>query len=473
MILNPKRIPLTQKGLAQTGLALALCLGALSLEAQSIEKPSTTESPVKKVSELEALRQEAIRRNNALVGYSYTYGFSLKPKGDEIKTLKLHSPSAQTLTVSFWMESLKGPLDARLLGQDGKALFSFQGIQSENTFTCEVPEGPLRLEIDASKSNGGYAHLGVKGSILTLESLDARASEIPADPSKGFHWPYILYLPEKFSHPCLLVRPINTGFATTNIETLRLAAIGESNDYKNMADSLECPLLLPIFPRPTQDEKDNLYLHALTRESLLTEKPEWKRVDLQLLAMIQDAKTRLNTKGFSMHAKSLFWGFSASGSFVTRFSMIHPQAVLAAATVAGGAWPIAPTTEWEGEALTYPVGLSDLEKLTGKKPDMKAIKALPRLLFRGEKDTNDDAIHRDSYSKLDEEFLFKHFGDTPLSRWKKAQKIYAKQGLNARFVFMPDTGHDDRPAKPEIFKFFKAQLEKAFGNKTPISNTQK
>ena len=48
-------------------------------------------------------------------------------------------------------------------------------------------------------------------------------------------------------------------------------------------------VLTPVFPRPALDTaEDNLYVHALSRESMLAREPSLYRIDLQLLAMAKD-----------------------------------------------------------------------------------------------------------------------------------------------------------------------------------------
>lgn len=331
---------------------------------------------------------------------------------------------------------------------------------------CDFPKGICTFEMDASNGKGGRANLDIEGTVITVKTMDPFTREIAANPKQGFHWPYLLFTPKQIKYPCLLVRPNNTGFDADEIESLRFPAIGEINHNKHLAEELGCPLLVPIFPRPSQESCNNLYLHALTRDSLLAEKEEWKRVDLQLIAMMDDARAQLKSQGLDISTKALFSGFSASGSFVSRFSMLHPERALAVVAGGLGGWPIAPVTEWKGKTLTFPLGLGDFKHMTGKKANLKAIKAVPRLYFRGESDLNDDAIFRDSYAKEDELYLFQEFGTTPLPRWKTAEQIYRKEGMNTRLIFYPDTGHEEtEAARSEMKTFFEAHLKKTFHEK--------
>lgn len=59
-------------------------------------------------------------------------------------------------------------------------------------------------------------------------------------------------------------------------------------------------------------------MHALDRDALTTEIEGLKRIDRQLISMIDDARERMKQKGLVLNEKVLMAGFSASGMFVNR-----------------------------------------------------------------------------------------------------------------------------------------------------------
>jgi hypothetical protein len=62
-------------------------------------------------------------------------------------------------------------------------------------------------------------------------------------------------------------------------------------------------------------------------------------------------------------------------------------------------------------------------------------------------------------SKADEELVFRLFGPTPVSRWKKAEGLYAKAGLDARFVLYPGIAHEvTKDVDADVAKFFEERL---------------
>ena len=132
----------------------------------------------------------------------------------------------------------------------------------------------------------------------------------------------------------LLVEPNNTGKLADDL-AVHLAAARDLADKAIggfVARELALPLLVPVFPRPEKEWE--LYTHQLDRDTLLVAAGPLQRLDLQLLAMIDDARARLASRGMNLPAKVLLTGFSASGSFVNRFTALHPERVQAAA--AGG-----------------------------------------------------------------------------------------------------------------------------------------
>jgi len=162
----------------------------------------------------------------------------------------------------------------------------------------------------------------------------------------------VTHMPREVRAPFLLAAPNNTGFTTTDPELLAASGACTAASNADLADHLGMPIIVPLFPRPSvSGVEENLYLHALTRASLLTQLPEYARVDLQFIAMLDDAVSTLADQGMKVSRRILMTGFSASGSFVSRFAMLHPDRVLAVAAGSPGGWPVAPVTKDGGLML--------------------------------------------------------------------------------------------------------------------------
>lgn len=433
-----------------------LFLALLTLVSAAPAKPGATP--------LRALQAEAARQDEALVRahFNLTRGFTLKNDGPGFQ-LELLFPDADERELNFWTDAQEGSAELRILAPDGKVLSVWTGRSGEVALTATLPPGAYQVRLETQGSGYRVASLGVKGTVAQPCAVDAaRVLQIPATPSAGFRWPYLLYLPEKPNAGHLLVAPNNTGFLSEDVALLHASATCTVHEQAKLADALGTPVLVPLFPRPTATgDAEDLYLHALTRGALEAQRIDLKRVDLQLLAMVKDARARLAARGVEAKGKLLLTGFSASGSFVNRFAVLHPEAVLAVASASPGGWPLAPVAQLDGEPLPYPVGLSGLDGLIGSTPSVDALRQVRWLFLLGAQDDNDAVPHRDSFSAADQALIFRRFGKTPVRRWKKAEALYRSAGLNARFRLYPRTGHEVSDAmQADTLRFFQDALRR-------------
>jgi predicted esterase len=274
--------------------------------------------------------------------------------------------------------------------------------------------------------------------------------KVEADAAKGFTYPYYLYIPDALRAEAaknqahnLLVAPNNTGALNDDL------AAHEKNVKQKMMQmglafgKLNVPVLMPVFPRPATDWK--IYTHALDRDSMLTEKAEYKRLDLQLAAMIRHARERFAAENIKIDERVLMYGFSASGMFVNRFAFLHPDLVKAVAGGSPGGWAIAPSKEFKGKTLRYPIGTGDLKSVAGRKLDSKNLKKVAFFIFMGDKDENDSVVFGDGYEDEDKNLVFELFGKTPLERWDASRKLYAENRLRAEFKLYPGVAHKVTP----------------------------
>ncbi len=283
-------------------------------------------------------------------------------------------------------------------------------------------------------------------------------------PGGDFAWPYYLYTPSSVSQQTethLLVMPNNTGYTSDDPAVHEEAARQLIMRYEDHAEKLGAPLLVPTFPRPHTNWR--IYTHALDRDTLLTDDVGLQRIDLQLIAMIDDARDRLGTAAgtaqVSIAPQILMDGFSASGMFVNRFAVLHPELVEAAAVGSPGGWPIAPVSEWEQETLRYPIGVADLNEVAGEAFQLEAFRSVPLLFYIGDADTNDSVPYTDGYDPVDKELVFRLFGETPLARWPIAEQIYQAAGCSAQFVTYPGVGHEVSPQMTsDVEAFLKSHM---------------
>jgi predicted esterase len=231
-------------------------------------------------------------------------------------------------------------------------------------------------------------------------------TKIPENPSKGFYWPYYLSIPNSLQDPSVLfVEPNNSGYPALD-HVFHDAKAAELLYHRtarvNATWGLHVPILVPTFPRSygIYTQSGNLWLpHDCNC-------PELERADLQLIAMIDDAKERLRSMGHIIGNKVFMNGFSASCGFTGMFTIIHPELTKAAAC--GGGLP----DEYD------PQRISTLEALIGSPIDLQSYFNVPLYLYMGDQDSNYDA-----------------------DLWLLTRQFYESAGARTQLVLYPGVGH--------------------------------
>jgi dienelactone hydrolase len=298
-------------------------------------------------------------------------------------------------------------------------------------------------------------------SAQTVGDISSQIVKIEAQPAKGFAYPYYLYVPKAMREQdkdgrktrTILVIPNNAGKSSDDFNIHEEDVKRKFKRNVEVADRLGVALLTPVFPRPQTDWK--IYTHALDRDAMTTDKKEFARFDLQLVAMIDDARARLAKEKLKFDKRVLMLGWSASAMFVNRFTFLHPKRIKAATIGSPGGWAIAPVANFKEKPLRYPIGTNDFKSISGEKLDMKNLRKVPLFIFLGERDENDSVVFRDSYEKEDEDLIFALFGKTPVERWDISKKLYQDNKLNAEFRLYPNIAHAlTKEIFDDIFAFF-------------------
>lgn len=299
-----------------------------------------------------------------------------------------------------------------------------------------------------------------KSVITTIDTV----IKIEAHPELGFNYAYYLRIPKGLNSEqvqYLLVETNNSGVndtlsfheKETYLETIR-NSLGAS-----LCSNLKVPFLIPIFPRPAKEWE--LYTHAFDRDVASIKEGAMKRLDLQLIAMIEHSKTVLKKYGIATKEKFLMNGFSASGTFANRFTLIHPT--LVAGTACGGinAIPILCVKKLEKIELKYPIGISDFEQLFGTTVNLEEYKKVPQFIYMGENDKNDAVLFDDAYSKAERKLIFKLLGQQLIpDRFSKCESVYIENKVNSTFKVYPGIGHQtDRKVLNEVVDFFTKIME--------------
>lgn len=299
------------------------------------------------------------------------------------------------------------------------------------------------LGCDGGGGNAGGESNGSNGSAGSKEMIIAA----DPDPSKGFYWPYHLFVPENPSEPLpLLIEPVSTSTAEWVDLDQDYGAIIADEDARSNAETifdrfsdLKLSILVPWFPGLVGSDWGDGFFYPihLERDTFLVDDERLKRLDLQLIAMIDDASARLSSLGIELQEDVLLNGFSSTGIFVNRFVHLHPDQVLAAAIGAPGVYQM-PVSTWQDETVSYPVGISNLAELTGEAFDLEGFQATPLFIYIGREDTNDPVgLEEDE----DEEQIQRLFGSDLITRFNSAKSVYESVDSNSHFKIYEGVGH--------------------------------
>lgn len=267
---------------------------------------------------------------------------------------------------------------------------------------------------------------------------------VPANPKSEFEYPYFLLLPESSSNlekHYLIVESNNSGVQSdfsTHIEKTRKEILGKGPGPM-VAEDLKMPLLVPVFPR----NKDSvmIYTHALDRDSMLLKNDQRERLDLQLLRMTEDARKKLALLKIVIEKKFVMVGFSASGTFSNRFAILHPSSLLAVSSGAVNSIPTLPIASIDDTKLIYPIGIGDIEEITGTEFDRESWKSLAQMIYMGAIDDNDTLKFSDAFSDDERKIVYDLIGKDMAKRWSKTQSIYLDEKANTTLVTYGQIGH--------------------------------
>lgn len=303
---------------------------------------------------------------------------------------------------------------------------------------------------------------------VSCENEKGRLIQIQANETTGFHFPYFLYIPEKMdtaNSQFLIVEPNNSGFTSDDFdEHLEKAKRVASKDFylgNFLARQLNYPLLVPVFPRPA--ENWHIYTHSLDRDAMNQRGNDLERMDLQLLGMVEDAQIRLKETGYSAQQQFLLTGFSASGTFANRFSMIHPERILAVAAGGLNGLLMLPTDSLHGHAMSYPLGTCDFADRFEKPFQLETFRQTPQFWFMGELDENDAIPYADGYDEDERNLIYETLGEQMQpERWTNCALQYEAHHIEATIKTYPGVGHEHpETVKQDLLKFFESAIDQA------------
>jgi len=306
---------------------------------------------------------------------------SIPPLNSSEESLSFIVEDKQDYNIKLWWEGLTGKTEVIILDEKNEIVYQQKSRTLTSEINTELMAGQYKMLVKQSYFTGAIA-MGFEGITISHRLDDQYYTYVHKSPDKGFNFDYILYIPEDIKYEILLVVPNNTGKTSDNYNIHIENAKGLAEYRAHLADRLGVSMLIPVFPRPSSHSE--IYTHALDRKSMTTKNKSLNRLDLQLISMVADAKSRLKTKNVTLDSKIIMAGFSASGNFVDRFSFLHPDKTLAIS--AGASDNILPLVNYNNVNLPYPIGLYDYKALLKDGYDLEAMIAVKRFYYKGAED---------------------------------------------------------------------------------------
>jgi len=394
-------------------------------------------------------------------------------------TLEDQQSDGESITVA----AASSPVDAELLIiEDATGEEEFYGRTSisagESVTDIEVEldtpieeTQPIKAILINRQENGEDEFLARDTAIVTIGDGESQSehlgvSFVEADPESGFQYPYYLFTPasgDREEVP-ILVESNNTGTATDDFDQHRQRArqLVEGGLAMEISRELSVPLLVPVFPRPRNEPVDGThYTHQLDRETLMISEGPLERIDLQLLRMVEHAKDRLSETPYTFSDQIMLNGFSASGNFVDRFTVLHPERVLSVTVGGLNGMALLPLEEAKDQTLRYHVGIADVEDITGQSVDIDALDDVNQFLYMGGEDSNDTLPYDDAWTSDELRNTAREvYGEDMIQdRFPFCYQAYEQAGVDAQFKIYDDAGHTPRPAYDDIIEFHRRSLD--------------
>lgn len=196
-----------------------------------------------------------------------------------------------------------------------------------------------------------------------LDNIKYKVSFCAKDKENGINILSIVLVPEVENMNNQIVLETNN-LETNNVEALLEQAAQTAYKLSFLTKEYPAPIVVPIIP----SQKDELYYQQLSKECFeIDQEDEKYRIDNQIVNIIEKNKNELSKKhSIDIEEKVFLNGYSSSGVFAQRFSMLHPDKVdTLCVGGASGTIPIPTTT------LSYPIGIENYDKLTGEEFNLK------------------------------------------------------------------------------------------------------
>lgn len=345
-----------------------------------------------------------------------------------------------------------------------------KGIESNDTISCSKSFGiylknKLKMQfimsdiVSNAKNTSNQILLQEKLQEILEKSREEKDFKVSIE-NQNVHInleskiPFILITPSHLENGQTIVMESNN-LETNNKGLLLKQALNtgkELNDILNGGN----PILIPILPSELPSELPTApYYQQLSAECF----ENGKRPDLDIVEAIDKAKEIMDKEyDTKVNDKIFLNGYSSSGCFAQRFSLIHPE-LIDTACIGGssGSIPI-PNTD-----LDYPLGIKNYEELFGKNFNMEEYRKIAfdyyvgsleceiKSLIRTVEDGNLAPMHDMSYFNRSVpsdvgRVQRKNLGQDMFERAEKTVDILKNMGINISHRIIPNRTHNNKEA---------------------------
>lgn len=186
--------------------------------------------------------------------------------------------------------------------------------------------------------------------------------------------------------------------------------------------------------------------------------------------MVADVQERLADAEYDIADTIHLNGASSSATFVARFTILHPERVAAISAGITGVYTLpkefvdsevpAINENVDGKRLPYPVGVANLESLTGEEFNKEAWKDVDKYCYIGSEDRPDpeeDSTKYRSFGNLPEdlqELILDVYGTERINeRFPVTKSVYEAVDPSAEFTIYDGYGHTTQPAQTDVIEF--------------------
>ncbi len=289
---------------------------------------------------------------------------------------------------------------------------------------------------------------------ITRNNVEYTILILPKDLEKNINIESIVLIPNKYDNNFNQIILECNNNQTNNFKSLILEAGKKAISLAEIVDKHPAPIIIPILP----DEKIGPYYQQLATECFnLPRENKNYRIDKQIVNLISKTKKIMKDQYFiDVNEKIILTGYSSSGVFAQRFSLIHPNLVEKA--IVGGALGSIP---FPSKSINYPIGIKNFKDLFGEDFNIEEYSKIDFNYYAGEKEADrltterltDEKkpapMHDMSYLEISTP---KHvgkvdrwvFGDNLIERaLYKTELLKNELKINAKLKIIEGYGHSD------------------------------